>query len=85
MRHLQPAYTSSSARIRTWTTFKAAFQGETIKKFRLSLGDSKVTLLLIRQDLSDCSTPSRTMSSQPLPTVSQISSCSESQRQLLPQ
>ncbi|KAK8008283.1 hypothetical protein PG991_010834 [Apiospora marii] len=39
--------------VRTWKTFKAAFQSEKLNKFRLSLGETKLTLALVRQDLAE--------------------------------
>ncbi|KAI1108434.1 hypothetical protein F5Y14DRAFT_436227 [Nemania sp. NC0429] len=53
MNNLKPAYLASSRSIRTWKSFKAAFQGDKINSFRLSVGETKTTLFLIRQDLAE--------------------------------
>ncbi|KAK8104487.1 uncharacterized protein PG998_011520 [Apiospora kogelbergensis] len=42
-----------SSVVKTWKTFKAAFQAEKLNKFRLSLGETKLTLALVRQDLAE--------------------------------
>lgn len=53
MSDLKPAYLASSRTVRTWKSFKAAFQGDKINNFRISVGETKTTLFLIRQDLAE--------------------------------
>ena len=48
-----PVYTSTSRRVRTWSSFKATLPKDRLDKLRLSLEETKLTLILIRQNLSE--------------------------------
>ncbi|KAI2637754.1 hypothetical protein GGS26DRAFT_426175 [Hypomontagnella submonticulosa] len=49
----EPAYTSRKHRVRTWNSFKATLQRDRLDKLKLSLEETKSSLILIRQDLSE--------------------------------
>ncbi|KAI6084135.1 hypothetical protein F4821DRAFT_177737 [Hypoxylon rubiginosum] len=49
----EPAYTSRKHRVRTWNSFKATLQRDRLDKLKLSLEETKTSLILIRQDLSE--------------------------------
>lgn len=52
----EPAYASTKHRVRTWTSFKATLQRDRLDKLKLSLEETKSSLILIRQDLSEQAT-----------------------------
>lgn len=59
----EPAYTSRKHRVRTWNSFKATLQRDRLDKLKLSLEETKSSLILIRQDLSECCYPTLESSS----------------------
>jgi hypothetical protein len=49
----QPSFShTSTRRVRTWSSFKATLQKDRLDGLRVSLEETKSTLMLIRQDLS---------------------------------
>lgn len=50
---LEPGFTSMSKRVRKWSALKATLRSEKIKKFRVSLEETKITLILARQISSE--------------------------------
>lgn len=50
---LEPGFASMSIRVRKWSAFKATLRSEKIKKFRVSLDETKITLRLARQSSSE--------------------------------
>lgn len=49
----EPGFASMSRRVRKWSAFKATLQSGKIKKFRVSLEETKTTLILARQSSSE--------------------------------
>lgn len=50
---IEPGFRAASRRKRGWSSFKAALKGGKLKRFRDSLSETKLTLLLARQGSSE--------------------------------
>ena len=53
VKEFEPGLNSHSRRVRKWNALKAVLKRWKIEKFRLLLGEAKVTLILVRQNLSE--------------------------------
>lgn len=48
---LQPGISSPKPTLRKWATFRAVWKGDRLRKFQETLRDTKITLILARQNL----------------------------------
>jgi hypothetical protein len=53
VKDIEPGFRASSRRKRAWSSFKAALKEGKLNKFRESLAETKLTLVLARQGLSE--------------------------------